>query len=144
MKIEEAVQIIKSFDIPEINEAMRWITPMIYERDKYKENFIKMVKIYKKMLPTIHKDKEIELNKTYWVTEWSWSPMCDGRFVYEETIRSHKVINGIDCYFTDSNYRTYFKEDIYESREEAEEVVRWQNKFAYDYETIISRQNDIR
>lgn len=144
MNIEKEISLIKSFNIPEINEAMRFVDSALYKGDRYKENFEKMVTAYKNMLSQIHKDKEIELNKTYWVTEWSWSPMCDGRYVYEETIREHAVINGVDCYFTNKNNRVYFKEYIYTDKEEAERVCDWQNSFGYDYDEFISREADIR
>lgn len=70
--------------------------------------------------------------------------MCDGRGVYEEIIREHAVVNGIDCYFTNENNRVYFKEDLYEKKEDAELMCDWQNSFGYDYETMISRKNDVR
>lgn len=144
MEIEKAIEIIKSFDIPEINEAMRFVLPKLHERDVYKNNFKKMVNKYKEILDNSQKDKVIELNKTYFVSEWSWSPMCDGRFVYEETIREHTIINGIDCYFTNTNNRIYFKEDIYETRKEAEKACEFQNSFTYEYEMLISRERDVR
>lgn len=142
-EIENYVKTIKAFDIPEINEAMRYIDSALYERECYEKYFKQMVEVYKNILPIIYKDKNIELNKTYWVTEWSWSPMCDGRYAYEETIREHAVINNIDCYFTNKNNRVYFKEDIYNNKEDALKALKWQNSFAYDYNDIVSREHDI-
>jgi hypothetical protein len=144
MEAQEAVQIIKSYNIAEINEAMRFIQSAIYRRDCYKKYFEEMVKVYKEMLIVVQNEKQIDLNKKYWVTEWSWNPMCDGRIVCEETIREHAIINGIDCYFTNMNNRIYFKEDIYATKEEAIKVLSWQNNFGYDYNAIISRENDVR
>lgn len=144
MKIEEAIKIIKSYDIPEINEVMRFVRSALYSGESNKRNFEEMVKVYKIMLNTVQKDKEIELNKTYYVTEWSKNSLIDGRFVNEETIREHAIINGIDCYFTNSNNRVYFKENIYTNKEEAQEVCNWQNSFGYDYEMVVSRENDVR
>jgi hypothetical protein len=55
------------------------------------------------------KDKVIELNKTYWVSEWSWQPISDGIFCYEETIRDAISYYGqVNAYCTTKNYRTYF------------------------------------
>ena len=90
------------------------------------------------------KNKIITLDKTYYVTEWSHQLLCDGRYVYKEIIRDYARINGIDCYFTNTNNRIYFKEDLYETETEAEEMCRWQNSFGYDYETKISRENIIK
>lgn len=144
MDIKECIKIIESFEVPEINEAMRFIRSALYERDSYKKNFNQIIKAYKNMINNIHKDKVVELNKTYWVTEWSWNPMCDGRYVYEETIREYANINGIDCYFTNKNNRVYFKEDIFTDKEEAQNACDWQNSFGYTYEECVSRENDVR
>lgn len=96
---------------------------------------------YHKMVDLLTKNKEIELNKKYWVSEWSWMPIYDGIYPCEEIIREHAVIDGIDCYFTNKNNRVYFKEDIFENKEDAEEMCKWQNSFSYDYDSQISKAN---
>jgi hypothetical protein len=103
------------------------------------------VKKLHKLLTILQKNKKIELNKQYYTTEWSWYPMSDGRFVYEETIREHAVIQGVDCYFTNANNRIYFKEDLYENKEDAEEMCKWQNGLkGYDYDDKLSRERYIK
>lgn len=143
MEFKDAIEVIKKYNNAEISEALRWITPVEYHSKKYKECFEKLAKSYKELMQEINRDKPIELNRKYWATEWSWSPMCDGRVVCAETIREHAVIDGIDCYFTNNNNRVYFKEHLFEDKEDAENACNWQNSFGYDYDNTISRQRDI-
>lgn len=141
--VKEELDLLKSLKNDDVKQAIGNIESALWEGDTYEKYFNKMMKAYKELLPIVYKDKEIELNKKYWVTEWSWSPICDGRGVYEEIIRDHAVVNDIDCYFTNKNCRVYFKEDIYENKEDAERACKWQNSFGYKYETNISRKNDV-
>jgi hypothetical protein len=143
MEFQEAIDIIKKYNNPEIDEALRWITPAEFKSNHYKECFENIVKTYKDMLKEINKNKIIILGRPCWATEWSWNPCCDGRGVYEEVMREHAIINGIDCYFTNKNNRVYFKEHLFENKEDAKKACSWQNSFGYDYENIVSRERDI-
>jgi len=124
-----------------IKEIGRWVSSLFHTIDSNNETIAKLVFKYHEY--TELQTKEIEFGKKYFVCEWSWNPICDGRFVYEEIIREHAVIDGIDCYFTNKNNRVYFKEDIHETEEEAEKTCDWQCSFGYDYETMISKQNRV-
>ena len=84
-------------------------------------------------LKEIHNDKEIKLGETYWVSEWSWSPVSDGYSEYEETIRNVEVIDGYKVYTTGKNYRHYFAWDIHQSKEDAAEISKIKSKYAYDW-----------
>lgn len=87
--------------------------------------------------------KNIELNKTYWASEWSWQPMCDGIYSYEQEIRQHLVVEGIDVYFTNTNYRFYLKEDLYDSKDMCDKMCSWKNEFSYNYVVFIDRKKII-
>lgn len=84
-------------------------------------------------------NKKIELDKTYWVSEWSWYPIYDGIFSYEEHIRSSKSNDGVTAFYTNKNYRTYFYWDIYETKEECNEVCSLKNSFGYDWDTAVRK-----
>jgi len=144
MEFQEAIDVIEKYNNPEIEEALRWIISAEYNRKCYKKYFENIAKVYKDMLEEINKNKIVILGRPCWATEWSWSPLCDGRGVYEEVMREHAIINGIDCYFTNKNNRIYFKEHLFENKEDAEKACKWQNSFGYDYEDIVSREKDIR
>lgn len=86
------------------------------------------------------KDKVVELNKTYWVSEWSWQPMCDGMFCYEETIRDAlNYYNLVTAYCTTKNYRTYLPWDIYETKEECQLITNFKNSFGYDWDIATNK-----
>lgn len=86
-----------------------------------------------KMLYEQYKDKEIEIGKKYWVSEWSWSPMCDGYFPCEETIRySYIDKDGSKVYISGGNYRVYMPYDICETEEEAKKICKIKGNYAYD------------
>lgn len=117
----------------------------IPERQKSEDEFYKIeIAQIHKLLDLYTKNKEIELGKTYYTCEWSWQPICDGIFVYEEIIRDYKIVEGIDVYFTNKNYRMYLKEDLYENKSDAQKMCNWQNSFGYDYDSKISRLNLVR
>ncbi|WP_312286908.1 hypothetical protein [Terrisporobacter sp.] len=84
-------------------------------------------------LKTSHNDKIIELNKVYWVSEWSWNPICDGYAPCEETIRYVQNIDGINIYTTGTSYRYYYAWDICETKEECYKITDIKNDFAYDW-----------
>ncbi len=140
----------KLFNIKEINDIKIFnfktgeeIKPYIPKEDNSEKYNINISQI-QELIALSQKNKVIELEKTYYTVEWSWQPICDGRFVYEEIIREHKIVNNIDVYFTNKNYRRYLKEDLYENKEDALKMCAWQNSFGYDYETKISRDNLIK
>lgn len=86
------------------------------------------------------KDKNIMLDRTYWVSEWSWEPICDGIHCYEETIRDAiNYYNQVTAYCTTKNNRTYFPWDIYESKEECELITDFKNSFGYAWEIATNK-----
>jgi hypothetical protein len=86
-----------------------------------------------KMLYEQHKDKEIEFGKTYWVSEWSWQPVCDGYYPCEETIRyAYKDKDGSKVYISGGNYRVYMPYDICETEEEARKICKIKGNYGYD------------
>lgn len=78
----------------------------------------------------LFKDYDVELNKKYWVSEWSYNPTCDGIYEYEEIIRRKDD----RFYYAYSNFRKYFIWDIWEDKEEAEYVSDFKNRFGYDWD----------
>lgn len=86
-----------------------------------------------KELKKVHNNKKIELGKEYWVSEWSWSPIFDAYIPYQEKIRFVENIDGYNVYTTGKNYRYYFAWDIYNTKEEAEEMCKFKSKYSYDW-----------
>lgn len=95
---------------------------------------------------SIANEKSVKLNEKYWTAEWSWSPICDGIFAYEQTPRTVKIYqfkdnNGWDkricIYETGTNYRKYFAHEFFKTKEECEVACRHFNAWGYDYD--ISR-----
>ena len=87
--------------------------------------------------------KDIELNKTYWVSEWTWNPMTDGYTCCEEVIRYKQNIDGINVYTTGTSYRYYYAWDIYETKEDARKMSSFKDGFGYDWcpvEFVISKE----
>lgn len=87
------------------------------------------------------KNKIIELGKPYYVSEWSWLPICDGYITDIQIIR-YKTINedGEEVYYTGNNYRAYHKYEIWEKEEEAREITKIKNSFGYkacDYDAKL-------
>ncbi|MDI4643666.1 hypothetical protein [Cohnella hashimotonis] len=87
--------------------------------------------------------KEIELDRTYWVSEWSWTPLTDGIFSYKQQISYSRISGSVIAFYSKENNRTYFPWDIYESKEECDEVCELKNDFGYAWdnalETFIDR-----
>lgn len=110
----------------------------MYEANR-EENMVSLKALHD-FIELKQKDKVIELGKTYWASEWSWNPLLDGIYDYEETIRSTMNVDGIDVYFTNKNYRFYLKEDLYESQKECVEICKWKNEFVYDYDCYVDRK----
>lgn len=89
----------------------------------------------------------IQLDKEYYVAEWSRHPACNGNFVYKEKLRCKTNENGMNVYYTLGNSRSYLPYQICETKEEAEEVADFMNKFGYTHEDIRNEfliENDIR
>lgn len=84
------------------------------------------------------KNKEIFLGNKYYVSEWSWQPICDGIYVYEEYVRDCKDFGVVKAYCTCDNCRTYFPWDIYESEDECQVMTNFKNSFGYDWDIAIS------
>lgn len=84
-------------------------------------------------LKQLYNGKNIELNKKYFVSEWSWNPICDGYNVYPETIRYMQEIDGFKVYTTGKNYRHYFSWDIHETEDTAREIANLKNSYGYDW-----------
>lgn len=90
-----------------------------------------------------------ELNKTYWVAEWSWQPICDGIYTYEETLRfvqpfilkmEYEGCHGTwtyccPVYQTMKNNRYYFPWEVCDSKEDAANVCNIVNQFGYGYDS---------
>ena len=99
-----------------------------------KESALKCIKI----LMETCSDTEVEINKEYYVSEWSWEPICDGNFPCVQTIRFRKSVNGIDAYATGTSHRTYFAWDLFEEENECKEMCEFKNSFGYNWERAIS------
>lgn len=84
-----------------------------------------------------HNNKNIELGKEYWVSGWSWNPICDGYIPCQEVIRFVENIDGYNIYTTGKNYRYYFAWDIYNIKEEAEDMCKFKGKYSYDWCTKV-------
>lgn len=108
----------------------------IEELYKLKENNTKdkAAKLAIAKLIEFTKDKVIDLDKTYFVSEWSWNPWVDGNDVHDETIRDCKDYGTTKVYCTCNNYRTYLPWDIYESREDCQLITDFKNSFGYDWD----------
>lgn len=98
-------------------------------KEQYKEEFLKM--LYE------HNNKEIELGKRYYVSQWSMHPISDGYIPYETYIRQVVDVDGINCYFSMTNHRYYQAYQIHETQEEAQHVADFMNKIGYDSIEII-------
>lgn len=73
------------------------------------------------------------LNKEYWVSEWSWNPICDGYSPHKEVIRYKQNIDGINIYTTGKNHRYYYPWDICEEKKDCEKITEFKNSFAYNW-----------
>ena len=88
-----------------------------------------------------------ELNKSYWVAEWSWRPICDGIYPYEELLRFSqqfelKIFRYDSCwiykcpvYQTMKNNRFYFPWEVCDSKEDAANICNIANQFGYGYDS---------
>lgn len=94
-------------------------------RNDVKQEFERLIKT--------QNDKKIELNKTYWVSEWSWNPIADGYITQPEVIRYKETIDGINVYTTGTNYRYYYAWDLYESKEDCKKMSDFKDRFAYGW-----------
>lgn len=112
--------------------------------DYNKKNKMMSLDSVHKLIDLLQKNKNIEIGKEYFASEWSWQPVCDGIFVYPEIIRSSTIVDGIEVYFTNDNYRIYLKEDLFETEEQCKKMCDWKNSFGYDYECGIDRKRLIK
>lgn len=83
----------------------------------------------------IFENDSLDLGKEYYVSEWSYNPICDGICTYKEIIRENK--NNI--YYTQTNHRKYFIWDIWDKKEYSDYLCDFKNKFAYDWDKGISK-----
>lgn len=108
----------------------------IEELYKLKENNSKKVaaKLAIEKLIEYTKDETIDLDRKYFVSEWSWTPIADGIYVYEEVIKDCKTYENIKVYCTGTNYRTYLPWDIYDSEDDCTLITNFKNSFGYAWE----------
>ena len=90
-----------------------------------------------KELKRLYNNKIIELNKEYFVSEWSWNPIDDGIYTYKEIIRNVEDVDGYKVYATGSNYRHYFSWDIHDTKEECDLICDIKNQYGYDWDIKI-------
>jgi hypothetical protein len=100
------------------------------------------------ILQAKHKWNIVELNKEYWITEWSWTPICDGIYPYQEILRHVQLFNFFDkatenvgrfdyfcpVYQTTKNNRFYFPWEIFDSKQDAKIASRIYDSWGYDYD----------
>lgn len=114
------------------NKTGERIYPIDVNKTKIKHEKQDIDNVFEELM-SLYNNKNIELGKTYYVSQWSYNPICDGYFSYTETIRYKKNVNGINLYYTGNNYRGYFAWDIYESKEEAIAMSDFKDTYAYDW-----------
>lgn len=83
------------------------------------------------------KEMKFELGRTYFVPEWSWNPISDGIFVYDETIRDVNDLGITKAYCTCTNYRTYFAWDLFDNKSDCQAMCDFKNSFGYDWEMAM-------
>lgn len=103
------------------------------EFEKYLKKETEAEKMLKKIKKEYEGKEDIELNKEYFVSEWSWQPISDGYGVYKQTIRAKAEVDGETTYITGTNYRKYQAWDIFETEEEAQKMSDLKNSFGYDW-----------
>lgn len=101
---------------------------------KDEESALEIMRILSKEYNELDAMSKIKLDRVYWVSQWSWTPIVDGIFSYEETIREGYSYGEVSAYYTGLNYRTYFPWDICETKEECNEICSLKSKFSYDWE----------
>lgn len=108
----------------------------IEELFKLKENRSKeeAAKLAIMRLVELTKNKIVEVNRKYFVSEWSWTPIADGIYVYEETISDCRDFGEVKAYCTGNNCRTYLPWDIYEAKEDCELITDFKNSFGYTWD----------
>lgn len=89
-------------------------------------------------LVSIFQNQDIEINKKYWVSEWSWQTIYDGNFPCEEKLRHKMNIAGLGIYATGTSCRTYFAWDLFDTEKECKEMCSFKDSFGYDWEIAIS------
>lgn len=90
-----------------------------------------------KILKRLYNTKVIELDREYFVSEWSWNPIDDGIYTYKQVIRHSEQIDGYKIYTTGSNYRHYFAWDIHDTKSECDLICELKNQFGYDWDIKI-------
>lgn len=109
---------------------MSGIVTLEEEAKKYSVIFNQMVEE--------NKDRDIQLNHQYWVSEWHWNHFIDGYGAYQETIRHHHVVDGLDVYTTGKNNRIYYKHDLCISEIDAKMISKQKMQFGYGWKNPIS------
>lgn len=110
-----------------------------------------MAEAIKKTHPLIdrlyeHNEKPIELDKEYYVAEWSWTPVYDGFIIRTEKIRFKDVrendriheMNGLNIYLTGQNHRIYYAYQVHDNEKNAIEAMNFINSFGYDAPILIN------
>lgn len=78
-----------------------------------------------------------DLSRGYWVSEWSWSPLCDGIFPsFHEKIPYFKFIDGLCFYVSGTNYRVYAQWDLCSTEQECQELCSKKNSCGYEWDTL--------
>lgn len=97
--------------------------------------YVNRMEFVKNMINVLNQGQKIlkQLNKKYWIAQWSWQPICDGIYPSETTITNFYTLDdGTFVYFSKYNNRKYFGFQLCETEEEAEKVSDLLNSFSYD------------
>lgn len=76
-----------------------------------------------------------DLSHGYWVSEWSWSMLCDGIFpTYHEKIPYFRFEDGLCFYVTNMNNRIYGPWDLCETEEDCKALCDKKSHCGYEWD----------
>lgn len=81
-----------------------------------------------------------DLSHGYWVSEWSWQPICDGVFpTFHEKIPYFKFVDGLCFYVSNTNNRVYAQWDLCGTEEECKKLCDEKNQCGYEWDILYNK-----
>lgn len=98
-------------------------------------------KVWMELYEEYKNKSPLSSTRKLWVSEWSWTPMCDGIFPFQHYLYPYfQIKDGIIFYATGTNYRVYAIWDLFNKKPDCQKLCDEKNKCGYSWEILYQRK----